>query len=518
MQCAKCLNDEPRPDSIRGIRNTAFQHVDRLTYGSNLLDERSDRIRRALTIRSCVAEVALRHIARNHPTYEQFGGKSRIECDTKAPVVVERDVVERSLDAALRRKHAAEQAGEPSVRDGMQEQLGCMPVPGSTPRIGRERTRGRSGSEHEEVLREPHVRSRARAVNRPVREGMRAKHVLHSIEKTERVAAPTRGKLADLIPLREIHIRFIERDPIRTEVSECFHDPSGETFESMGRVGCAKPSPVLEPQRMGEVMETHPRANAPARVARRASRDSARVRGSSQRPSVGSTRLHSTDKRSALSPISRARSKSPSASSHQLHACPTRSPVWMPPRSSQRDHWLRVLPPSNWCAEVETPHTNPGGNTRSPFIGLNTSGSAVHPAYGKGYARRVSPSNTPAARRSAPPATAVIAVGLFCATAATIGAGTWVGAIIAESPVLLYGANPVLFVIGFVLGAKTVRDGVSGRPPKLRSWILGWAGVWASVWLVAMFTDRSYQQYGVCFAFIAFWLAVPVGLAFGAAL
>src|ERR1041384_3016159 len=83
--------------------------------------------------------------------------------------------------------------------------------------------------------------------------------------------------------------------------------------------------------------------------------------------SCGSTRLHSTDNRKDLIPSFCARSKSTSVLVHQSQAEPHASRDRMCPAFSQSDHWLS-LPPSTWCAAVETPHKKPLGNLRKvPF-------------------------------------------------------------------------------------------------------------------------------------------------------
>ncbi len=117
-----------------------------------------------------------------------------------------------------------------------------------------------------------------------------------------------------------------------------------------------------------------------------------------------------------------------------------------------------------------------------------------------------------------PPRIAQVSIAAFCGTAATVGGGTWVGGMISQSPVLLWGINPVLFAMGAVLGVRLLRGLFRGAHPTMLPWALGWAGFWALIWLLAMVTDQSYQQYGVVFSLIALALAVPVGVVFGALL
>src|SRR5581483_2533710 len=79
----------------------------------------------------------------------------------------------------------------------------------------------------------------------------------------------------------------------------------------------------------------------------------------------GSIRLHSSERRMAFKPRSRARSKSRSACSHQLHALPQQSFDFTRPAASHAHHWLLRFPPSTWWAAVETPQRNRAGSFTS---------------------------------------------------------------------------------------------------------------------------------------------------------
>ncbi len=120
--------------------------------------------------------------------------------------------------------------------------------------------------------------------------------------------------------------------------------------------------------------------------------------------------------------------------------------------------------------------------------------------------------------RTAPPGIALAAVGIFCGTVATIGGGTWVGGEVGDAPALRATINPVLFIVGFTLGAAMLRGIFRGKMPSLAAWGVGWAAFWLVLWVVATWTDRSYQGWGVLFDVLAFVLALPVGMLFGGTL
>ena len=94
-------------------------------------------------------------------------------------------------------------------------------------------------------------------------------------------------------------------------------------------------------------------------------RGSSHVAASSHRPSLGSIRLHSTDRRWLLWPIRAIWSISPSALTHQSQARPLRSPCQMAPGNCSKAHQsFPVLLPSTWWDEVAVPHRNPRGKRK----------------------------------------------------------------------------------------------------------------------------------------------------------
>ena len=131
-----------------------------------------------------------------------------------------------------------------------------------------------------------------------------------------------RRKLAQHITARRVNVGLVEGDPKPAKISDGLDYLPREAFEKLRSIRPEKRSSLLKPSRMGEVMQTNDRLNSPLMQALEHLAVTLQRRPGQNLPSSGSIRLHSSESRSALIPMSRAISKSRSAFSHQSQALP----------------------------------------------------------------------------------------------------------------------------------------------------------------------------------------------------
>ena len=165
---------------------------------------------------------------------------------------------------------------------------------------------------HNVVLRPSDLRMRLELVNRAIGQQVALRENAGNAQSSRNFTDAAGGKLSENVAGSRVHVWFVEGHPAIAEVAEPGDDEARKTLKLEPRIRIQKCALLLEPAWISEVVQADDRAN-PASMKSLKKRAVAIKGFGAPLPSSGSIRLHSTERRSAFTPIACARSKSGSA-------------------------------------------------------------------------------------------------------------------------------------------------------------------------------------------------------------